>query len=210
LSQPSVPPAGVAVPEPPRPPARGEPWLVRRDLVVAAGVVGVLVGVGALVGLLWAAVSPRTVGLVLRSGAVIPDETEGFVGTDGWFALLTMGVGLLAAIALWTRRSWRGPAVVAALAVGGVGGSLSAALVGRLSGGGQSTGKPGTVITLPVSVHAVGLLFAQGALAVLVYGLLVAFAKHDDLGRTDGAGAPTEPRDEDLAGPARPVSWPPE
>ena len=36
------------------------------------------------------------------------------------------------------------------------------------------------------AVHATGLLFVEPAVAMLVYGMFVAFAKHDDLGRPDG------------------------
>jgi hypothetical protein len=162
---------------------------------------------------------------VLQSGAIIPDETEGFIGTDGWFALLTAVAGLVAAIVVWTRRPWRGPAAVLSLAVGGVAGALVAALVGRLAGGGHGGGKPGALITLPVSVHAIGLLFLEAAVAVLVYGLLVAFTARDDLGRTEPSApadptepsapaGPTEPPDAGGAdtweSDSRPVSLPPD
>lgn len=206
-------------------PARRAPWFVRRDLYAGAWIVGTLALVGVPLGLIWPAVSPRTAGLVLQSGAIIPDETEGFIGADGWFALLTAVAGLVAAIVVWTRRPWRGPAAVLSLAVGGVAGALVAALVGRLAGGGHAGGKPGALITLPVSVHAIGLLFLEAAVAVLVYGLLVAFTARDDLGRTepsaptDPAGpsapaGPTEPPDaggaDTWASDSRPVSSPPD
>jgi Protein of unknown function (DUF2567) len=187
--QPEV-PGTLAQPPPER--RTREPWWVRRDLLAAAWIVGALVVVGALLGLLWQWVSPRTVGLVLPGGGIVPDETEGFVGADGWFAGLTLGVGLVAPLVVWSRRGWRGPVAVAALAVGGLAGAAATALVGRLTGGGRSGGPVNAVIRLPVSVHAWGLLCLEGAAAVLVYGLLVAFAAGDDLGR-DGGGRPAEP-----------------
>lgn len=190
--QPEV-PGALAPPEAQPAPGRRarEPWWVPSDLRAAAWIVGALVVVGALLGLLWQWVSPRTVGLVLPGGGIVPDETEGFVGADGWFAGLTLGVGVVAAVVVWSRRAWRGPVAVVALAVGGLAGATATALVGRLTGGGRSSGPVNTVIRLPVSVHALGLLCLQAAGAVLVYGLLVAFAARDDLGR-DGPVAPAE------------------
>jgi uncharacterized membrane protein len=195
--------------------SRREPWVVRRDVYICGWVVAALALVGVPLGLIWQAVSPRSAGLVLQSGAIIPDETEALIGTDGWFALLTGVVGLIAALVVWTRRSWRGPATVVALALGGVVGALVTALVGHLTGGGQSTGKAGALITLPVSLHATGLLFFEAAIAVLVYGLLVAFTTRDDLGRTDAPAHP-EPTDQPGVGVAgwaatsHPINSPPD
>jgi hypothetical protein len=170
--------------------SRRAPWVVRRDVYVGGWIVATLALVGIPLGLVWQAVSPRSAGLVLQAGAIIPDETEAFIGTDGWFALLTAIAGLIAALVVWTRRSWRGPAAVVALALGGVVGALVTALVGHLTGGGESDGKASALITLPVSLHATGLLFLESAVAVLVYGLLVAFTTRDDLGRTESAAHP--------------------
>jgi Protein of unknown function (DUF2567) len=197
--------------------SRRAPWVGRRDLYAGGWIIGSLAVVGALLGLVWQAVSPRTLGLVLQSGAIIPDETEGYIGADGWFALLTGLAGLVVAIAVWTRREWRGPAAVAALAIGSVIGALATEQVGRLAGGGHAGGSAGAVVILPISVHARGLFFLEAAAAVFVYGLLVAFTGRDDLGRTD-ASEPDEPAsarppDADSAGgwgPETPVSSPPE
>jgi hypothetical protein len=181
---------------------------------IGGWVVAALALVGVPLGLIWQAVSPRSAGLVLQSGAIIPDETEALIGTDGWFALLTGVVGLIAALVVWTRRPWRGPATVVALALGGVVGALVTALAGHLTGGGQSTGKAGALITLPVSLHATGLLFFEAAIAVLVYGLLVAFTTRDDLGRTDAPHP--EPTDQPGVGVAgwvassHPINSPPD
>ena len=141
---------------------------------------------------------------MLQAGAIVPDETEAFIGTDGWFALLTAIAGLIAALVVWTRRSWRGPAAVVALALGGVVGALVTALVGHLTGGGAvEPARLAPCITLPVSLHATGLLFLESAVAVLVYGLLVAFTTRDDLGRTEAAAHPqTQPTNPESASPA--------
>jgi hypothetical protein len=167
---------------------------------IGGWVVAALALVGVPLGLIWQAVSPRGAGLVLQSGAIIPDETEALIGTDGWFALLTGVVGLIAALVVWTRRPWRGPATVVALALGGVVGALVTALVGHLTGGGQSTGKAGALLTLQVSLHAMGLLFLDAAIAVLVYGLLVLYDR-DDLGRTESARIRNQPTTPESASP---------
>ena len=194
--------------------SRREPWVDRTDVYAGAWIVAALVVAGIPLGLIWQAASPRSAGLVLQSGAIVPDETEAFIGTDGWFALLTGLAGLIAAVVVWTRKSWRGPAAVVALALGGVVGAMVTALAGHLAGGGQSTGKAGAVITLPVSLHATGLLCLEAAVAVLVYGLLVAFTRRDDLGRTESDVHP-EPTDQpggvaDWGANSRPVSSPPD
>jgi hypothetical protein len=183
---------------------------------VGGWIVATMALLGVPLGLVWQAVSPRTTGLVIQSGAIVPDENEAFIGTDAWFALLTAIAGLVVAIAVWTRRQWRGPVVVVALALGGVVGALVTALIGYLTGGGHSTGNPGAVFTLRVSVHARGLLLLEAAVAVLAYGLLAAFTVRDDLGRTESAAHP-EPSaqpDADDAGvwntDSRPLSSPPE
>ena len=168
--------------------SRREPWVVRRDVYVGGWIVATLALVGIPLGLVWQAVSPRSAGLVLQAGAIVPDETEAFIGTDGWFALLTAIAGLIAALLVWTRRSWRGPAAVVALALGGVVGALVTALVGHLTGGGESDGKAGA---------------------------LVAFTTRDDLGRTESAAHP-QPTDHPGVGVtgwdanSRPVSSPPD
>ena len=79
--------------------SRREPWVVRRDVYVGGWIVAALALVGIPLGLVWQAVSPRSAGLVLQAGAIVPDETEAFIGTDGWFALLTAIAGLIAALA---------------------------------------------------------------------------------------------------------------
>jgi hypothetical protein len=199
----------------PTQPSRREPWLVRTDVYVGAWIVATLAVAAIPLGFVWQAVSPRSAGLVLQSGAIVPDETEAFIGTDGWFALLTGLVGLVAAVVVWSRRSWRGPAAIVALALGGVVGAMVTALVGHLAGGGKSTGKADALITLPVSLHATGLLCLEAAVAVLLYGLLVAFTTRDDLGRPAPAAhpEPTARSGVDMVGWAvnpPPVSSPPD
>jgi hypothetical protein len=160
-----------------------------RSSDVRAGVilVAVLAAVGAVLGVLWQWWSPPgPIGLVIVPGAIQPDETEAFVAGDGRFAVITAAVGLLAGAIAWRQRQRRGPIVALALGVGGMSGALLTEAVGHLVRGGSAAGPAGQLIEhLPLSVHATGLLFVEPATALLVYGLCVAFANSDDLGRPE-------------------------
>jgi hypothetical protein len=77
-----------------------------------------------------------------------------------------------------------------ALTIGGLAGAAITDLVGHLIRGpgndytcGSETGK--CIEHLPLSVHMHALLLLEPLLAVLAYGLLVAFTARDDLGRPD-------------------------
>lgn len=142
-----------------------------------------LAAAGALLGLLWQQISPRTKGFVyIPPHGIIAEESESLIAGDGRFVLLTCAAGLVAAVAAWFRRSARGPAVALALAAGGLLGALVTDRVGQATGGGQNGGTLNEVITLSVRVHARGLLLLEPAIALLVYAALALFARRDDLG----------------------------
>ena len=206
------------------PPARPA---TRSDLAQAAILVLVLAVLGALGGLLWAAWSPKgPAALVLSPGVYEPDETEAFVAGDGRFLVLAAALGLIAALAVWFGRPSRGVAAALGLSVGGLAGSLLMWLVGHLVGGGDGHGRSisGSAdrysSQLPLTVHAHGLLLIQAAVSMLVYGLLVAFAVHDDLGRPEAGPLPesvaagAHPQDGwgygDAAGPLQQGDFPPQ
>jgi uncharacterized protein DUF2567 len=154
--------------------------------------IGALSVLGAALGVLWQWWSPPgPLGLVIVRGAVQPDETEAFVAGDGRFAVIAVVVGLLAGLLAWTWRSRRGPVLALGLALGALGGALLTEAVGHLIRGGSVAGAPGHFIEhLPLSVHATGLLFLEPAAALLVYGMAVAFANSDDLGRPERQAEP--------------------
>lgn len=159
------------------------------QLRAAALVFFALAALGCVLGPVWSWWSPPgPLGERIPAG-VIADETEAFVAGDGRFAVLTAGVGLLAAALVWCIRSARGPWMVAALATGGLVGSALTDVVGSaVRGGGRAvTVSPGVarIAHLPLQVHATGLLLVEGAAAALLYGLFVAFTAHDDLNRPD-------------------------
>jgi len=208
-----------APPAPQRRPATGSPGAVA-DVRAAAVLVAVLLVVGAALGPLWAWWSPPGPAAVLYPhGAVLPDESEAWIGADGRFLVIVAAVGLLAALVTWFGRpANRGAITAAALGVGAIGGSLLMDLTGSLSGGGDGDGKyrvqlvDGTVRPyskqLPLWVHTTGLLLVEAVVAVLVYGLLVAFAARDDLGRPDPVRdrAASQPAPQPAPGPQVPAS----
>jgi hypothetical protein len=187
----STEPASAAYPEqsaqPPAQPAASVPWFTSRDLGPAAVIMVGLAAVGALLGLLWQHISPRTQGFVyIPPHGIIPEENESLIATDGRFVLLTCAVGIIAAAAAWSRRSARGPAAALALTAGGLLGALLTDRVGHATGGGHDGGTLNQVITLSVQVHARGLLLLEPALALFVYAACALFARRDDLGADIG------------------------
>lgn len=151
-----------------------------------------LAALGAALGAVWQSWSPPGPFGIIYGDGTQPDETETFAAADGRFAIIVGGVGLIAGIVVWLVRRARGPYVVLALGAGGIGGAALTWWVGHLIRGTAHTfacyppsGKAACTDHLPLTLHMVGLLYLEPAVAILVYGLLVAFAHHDDLGRPD-------------------------
>ena len=189
----AVPPAAeIPAPPPPPPPT---PWLNHRELRAGGLVVLALVLVGVVAGVLWQAWTVRTQGFDIGNGVIIPDETEGWIGADAHFGIITGIVGLAAGLLAWRWREVRGPAMVVALALGGVLGSLVTAWVGHLAGGGNHTVAANTNVVkqLPLSVHMTGLLLLQAIAALAVFLVAALAAASDDLGVSTGAPAATPP-----------------
>lgn len=174
-----------AEPQPGTAPVAADTTQLRAAAFVFAG----LAVAGCVLGPVWSWWSPPgPLGERIPAG-IIADETEAFIAADGRFAVLTVGVGVVAAVLAWFVRSARGPWLVAALGLGGLAGALLTDVVGHAVRGGGTTvpvaAGIGRIAHLPLQVHATGLLLFEGAVAALVYGLFVAFAASDDLGRAD-------------------------
>lgn len=183
-------PAGAPVPMAPAPPA-AEPWVTPPELRAGLVLLAALAVVGVLAGVLWKLWTVKTHGFDIGNGVIVPDETEGWVGADAHFAVITGLIGLVAGVLAWRLRAVRGPAMVISLAVGAVLGSLIAAAVGHLIGGGNHTVQANTnfVDRLPLSVHAHALLFVEGALALIAYLGAALFVDRDDLGVPSPSGS---------------------
>ncbi len=166
---------------------------VRGDLRSAAAVIGVLGVLGLLAGVLWGVASPHSLGFVSRPGLVIPNETEQFIGADGRYVLITAIIGVIAGVLCWGWRARRGPVLAIGLAVGGLLGAVLTAAVGHLVGGGHAGGALNARITLPITLHARGLIAVEPVVALLVYLAGTLLSGPDDLGRSPaGTAASTE------------------
>ncbi|GAA1752195.1 hypothetical protein [Nonomuraea bangladeshensis] len=122
-------------------------------------------GIGA--GLLWSAVSPRAPYQVTERGLVLADlSTQALIAADGWYAVITGGLGLLCGAAGWfAGRRW----MLGVLAGLGVGGSAGAALT-------YWVGSTFTIGAVTVEAAAVpGVKIVPGALALTANGVAVAW-----------------------------------
>jgi hypothetical protein len=167
---------------------------LRPALVVAAAVAAS----GLPLGLLWYALAPK-VRLVMVGTTPYPvdPEPEGYVADDGWFVLIGFGAGVLAAIVVWIlARRHRGPAMLAAVTLGGVAAGLLAAWLGSRFGLSEylrlrAHAAPGTQFTRPPmlsSAHlrrwpprADGPVLMQALAGAAVYTLLASFHPSADL-----------------------------
>jgi hypothetical protein len=173
----------------------------RRSQLKAAGLlVAVLAVAGALLGLVWEAWSPPG-----PAGAVLSAETEAWVAGDARYALIMIIVGAVAGVVAWylpALRRVRGPYVAAGVALGALAAAAFTDLVGWAARGDGTTYPCGVghcIDHLPLTVHMHGLWFVGPFVAVLVYGLFVAFAVSDDLGRPDPG------REDSVPSPPQPV-----
>lgn len=171
-------PAGTPVTAPGADPLAGYPGVVGampgapaatrrgggRAAVVALGAALLLTVLGAPLGLLWALVAPGTPVRMTAEGAVYATpQPEQPIAADGWFSLLGLGFGVLAAITLWVvLRRRRGPVGLVAGILGGLGAAVVAWQVGRRIGLGTfqrllDTAPPGTDFTKPADLRAGGI-----------------------------------------------------
>ncbi|MEW2382081.1 DUF2567 domain-containing protein [Micromonospora sp. NPDC047707] len=149
---------------------------------VVAAALGLVV-LGAPLGLLWAAVAPDTPVVRTAEGAIYGEpQPEQPIAADGWFSLLGLGFGVLAAVALWfVLRRGRGPVGLLAAVLGSLGAALVAWQVGRRVGLATferllTTAPEGEAFGKPADLRAGGIEWVLGVLPV-PYGnvLLPAF-----------------------------------
>jgi hypothetical protein len=173
---------------PPLPPGRA---FSGRDLLFAAIVAGVLVVLGAPIGLLWSALAPHATAAQTSGGAIYTGfNNEVFFAADGILGAMGLAIGILAGIAAYTWRSRRGPWMAVALALGGAAGSALAAYVGHQIGLATfnplvGSGPVGVQFSAPVGIRAYGVLLIEPLAAVLVYVVTAGWSKYGDLRRGD-------------------------
>nr|WP_222109860.1 DUF2567 domain-containing protein [Streptomyces cupreus] len=157
-----------------------------------AAVITVVVAVaGVLLGVLWWWLAPRVplVGDVVDGGWVVYlNDTEGeqAVGVDGTFSLLALAFGAVSALGVFLVRRRGGVPLVAALALGGLLGSLLAWRVGVWLGPAQDVvahakdvGK-GVAFSAPLELDAKGALLVWSVAGLVVHlGLTALFGPRD-------------------------------
>jgi hypothetical protein len=179
----------------PEPRRRGWPTPLV-GLVVALA----LAVLGAPLGWLWSALAPDVPLVKTEGGARLTDpQPEEFVAADGWFTLLGLGFGVLAAIGVWVLlRRHRGPVVLLGLAVGTVGAALVAWWLGTLGHGDfeelAASAPVGTPLSQPAELRAGGFEWLWGFIptlqgdvllpafgAVVMYTLLAGWSRYPSL-----------------------------
>ncbi|MEU1467712.1 ABC transporter permease [Streptomyces sp. NPDC005761] len=165
-------------------PENGE---LRSELRRAAVVAVAVTVAGLALGLLWLWLAPR-VPLVSDDAAVFLSDSEGeeAIGADGTFALLALAFGAVSAGVAFLFHRKGGIALVVALAVGGVLGSLVAWQLGTRLGPtddvvahAREVGK-GVIFDAPLELHAKGALLAWSLAAMAVHlGLTAVFGPRD-------------------------------
>jgi hypothetical protein len=109
---------------------------VRRTALTMLAIVAAVAALGVPFGLLWTAVAPDVPVIMTNGGPVYGEaQPEQPIAADGWFAILALPVGLLAAVGVWLlARPARGMPGLVALIAGAVGAGLVAWWVGRQIG----------------------------------------------------------------------------
>lgn len=174
---------------------------MKTELREAAVITVAVALAGALLGVLWAWLTPH-VPLVADATAVYLKDTEGeqAIGVDGTFTLLALGFGAVSALVVFLLRRRGGVPLVIALALGGLLGSLLAWRIGIWLGPTQNVvahakavGK-GITFSAPLKLGAKGALLAWSLSALVVHlGLMALFGPRDPDPYEQHPHQPTQP-----------------
>ncbi|MCF6475854.1 hypothetical protein FAF44_47075 [Nonomuraea sp. MG754425] len=138
-----------------------------REVRAFAVTVLTLAALGVAAGLLWSGLTPRAPYQVTERGTILADPTtQALIAADGWFAVITGGLGLLCGGVAWfAARQWMLPVLIG-LCAGGV---LAAFLT-------LWTGSTFTLGAVTVEASAVpGAKIVPGALKLTANGVLVSW-----------------------------------
>lgn len=183
-------PARIASAGPEDAPRRDVPRpVVKADLLPAVSTLSLIALLGLPLGWAWSRLAPPKQTAVTGDGHLSSVLVESYHEFDalGVFLLLSFGIGVVTAVALWMRRNRRGPVFLLA----GVLGSALAAWLGTTLGTGFAqalypVGNPppgGGLVTVPPEVATPWVVLAQPLAVALVYGLAASWNGFDDLGR---------------------------
>ncbi|MCG8914645.1 DUF2567 domain-containing protein [Actinokineospora sp. PR83] len=174
------------------PARRPAPVVVKRDLLPAVGVFGVIALCGLALGFLWSRLAPAELVQIVDGGRLIPLRSESHHRFDDLvlFVLMAMGAGLVTGAAVWALRERRGPVYLIA-ATGGA--ALAAWLATRVGVSWAEAHYPvpaapalGDVLTLAPRLESAWAFVAWPFGTALAYGLAAAWNGMDDLGRRLG------------------------
>ena len=136
-------PEAAAIPD--RVVVRRDPRALVRPTVV---VLGVLLALGAVGGVVWGLVVPGVTGVVVapgRAGALGADTGHRF-DAIALFACISMVVGVLAGVVVWSVRALRGPVGAVLVAIGTLAGGALGAWFGGLVAHGRHPGPGGAAV----------------------------------------------------------------
>jgi hypothetical protein len=149
-----------------------------QGLRVATTVIATLVGVGLLCGLAWWLVAPRPGFRVEADGLYfLNQQPQEYIAADGWFALITVPVGLLAGMLVWRSTARAATGGLVGLALGALAGAAAAAAVGVFLGSSDPFSQPvGSLAEGALELRAWSVLLLEAGAAIgvwLVLDLLV-------------------------------------
>ncbi|TDE25259.1 hypothetical protein E1295_44725 [Nonomuraea mesophila] len=150
-----------------------------REVRAFAVTVLTLAALGVAAGLLWSGVSPRAPYTVTEDGtSVLADpSTQALIAADGWFAVITGGLGLLCGGVAWfAARRFMLPVLLGLCAGGVLGAALTLWIGSTFTIGAvmvEAAVVPGVkVVPGALKLTASGVLVSWPLLAVGLFGLL--------------------------------------
>jgi hypothetical protein len=141
---------------------------VAREVRAFAVTVLTLAALGAAAGLLWSGIAPRVPLQVTDQGTLLADPTtQALIAADGWFAVITGGLGLVCGGCAWLAgRRWM-LGVLLGLCVGGT----AASFLTQWAGSAFTIGS----VTVEAAAAAPGAAIVPGALQLTARGVLVSW-----------------------------------
>lgn len=193
---------------------------IGRELAVAGLTVVVLAVAGGPLGVLWHVLAPTVPVVNVGEGRIVVNDPspEEYIAADGWFSILCLAFGVVAAIVTWlVLRRHRGPWLLAGVILGTLAGPVVAWQVGRLFGLGayrdwRGSSALGATYAAPADLSAYGTLLIAAFGAAIVLTLMAGWANDPDLetpGSRPGYGhdlgnAPLPPPEVSSGWPAAP------
>lgn len=170
-------------------PTQTTPRADRAEVRFAARVVVGVVAAGAIAGIVWGLLAPAQHFLVVSGGGAVSLTGESIHQFDAVALFLCLGliVGVLSAVAVWTRRALRGVVPFLGLLVGSLVGAATTAVVGLgvvgLRFPSLTDLEIGQIVAATPGLGTALALIAQPLAASVVYAGLVAFSPDPHLGR---------------------------